>query len=781
MDAHAIEVLEFARVRALLAEGAASALGVAACEAVQPTDDPFRVRRWLQLTSEARSILDVGGDLPLGGLHDLTPLLRQAGIGSVLVGSDLRQVAQTVHCIGAVKAYLLDHEQLTALADLGAQLTEFPDLAAEIDRCIGDDGEVLDSASPELRGFRRKVRQVSGQIEETLARILARIATDETVQDAVVTIREGRYCIPVKSSFQHRFSGLIHDRSASGQTVFMEPSEVVRLNNELRDAQLSEREEVHRILTSLTGAVASHRRALEDDLRLMTQLDLTRAKARLSVRLECTAPALDDSGRFELKQARHPLLVTTATPDHRIVPTDLSLGDEYHTLLVTGPNTGGKTVALKTIGLLTLMAHAGLHIPADQGSRIAVCSDVFADIGDEQSIEQSLSTFGSHLKQIVHILKGADERALVLLDEVGAGTDPVEGAALAEAILAKLHERACRVVATTHHGSLKAFAFDTPEVENASVEFDAASLAPTYRLLAGIPGASHAFEIAARFGLDAEVLARARQLLPDEHHEASDIIVQMQHRRQRLDTELRSAEHEAAAASNQRRELERERQRLRELEIEIREEARREAETLLAKVQNEAEQILADLRRAPRENKATEQARQRLRQVREQVKSPGTAKAPRATEPGRIEAGDQVEVHNLRRVGTVLDVAEDGDLEVQVGPMRLTAGPLDVTLVKKAGPAKPPPKPKVTVDSSFELELHVRGETVDDALIMVESYLDRALLANVPEIRIVHGKGTGTLRRVVHEYLREHPHVTSFGHPPEALGGRGVTVAKLAL
>ncbi|MCC7494086.1 MAG: endonuclease MutS2 [Fimbriimonadaceae bacterium] len=786
MDAHALEVLEFDKVRALLTAGAASELGLEAIAALAPATDPDGVRTALQATTEARRILDSGHDLPLGGLHDLRDLVRAVGIGQVADGGELRRVAETLRCVERVQRFLADRAELPLLADLGAQLVPLPELAAELERCLTDEGELADAASSELRRARQAIREVQARLQHALRRILADLPGDLAAQDAVITLREGRYCVPIKASHQGQFAGIVHDRSQSGQTVFVEPAEVVRLNNDLREAQLAERDEVQRLLAWLSRLVGDAKPHLQLDLRLLTRLDLIRAKGRLSVRLRAVAAELDENGHTDLRVARHPLLV--AQLGERTVPLSLELGAAHSTLLVTGPNTGGKTVTLKTVGLLTLMTQAGLHIPADAGSRVGLCRDVFADIGDEQSLEQSLSTFGSHLKQIVAILRAAGPGDLVLLDEMGAGTDPAEGAALAEAVLGALHQRGCRVVATTHHGSLKHFAYQTSGVENASVEFDRGSLAPTWRLLTGIPGASHAFDIARRYGMPDEVVATARGLLPQEHHDASEIITAMQASQQRIHSEVQAAEHEAARASHQRRELERERQRLRDLEREIRETAQRDAARLLAQVQREADEILTALRRAEREGKPTEQARQQLRRLQQSAREARTTQASAtATRPvapaaaGAPALGDTVEVLRLGVNGQVVSVAADGQLEVQVGAMRMAVEAAEVVLRQKRQAVAPPAGRRVISSPAADLELHVRGQTVDDALLAVDRYLDQAILSNLPEVRIVHGKGTGTLKRVIQDYLRRHPHVTGFQHPPENMGGAGVTVARLDL
>lgn len=778
MDRHALDVLEFAKIRDLLAQGAASALGLEAAAALAPLDDVPRIRIWRQRTSEARAILDLGDDIPLAGLHDVRAKLRQAAIGGVLDPTGLREVADTLRCAANVRRCLRERPELENLHDLAAQLVELPHLVSDIERCIGDDGEVLDSASPELRRLRQSLRTLSSRVQATVRSVMSRLAADQALQDSVVTLRGGRYCVPVKTTHQGRVEGIVHDRSSTGATVFVEPAEVVRLNNELREAELAEREEVNRILRALSAMVAEDSELLESNLRLLTIFDESRMRGRFSLRLEATAPELDENGVWELRGARHPLLASM--PGVKVVANDIRIGDDFRTLLVTGPNTGGKTVALKTLGLLTMMAHCGLHIPADEGSRVALCPDVFADIGDEQSLEQSLSTFGSHLKQIVWILAQAQPGSLVLLDEVGAGTDPVEGAALAQAILTALHERGCRVVATTHHGSLKAFAYATAGIENGSVEFDRRTLRPTYRLLTGIPGASHAFEIASGLGLSDEVLAHARDLLPGGHVEAADLITEMQNTQQRLAAELRSQEHEAAGVSHQRRELERERQRLRDLEQEIRAEAEREARTKLAEVDKEASRILSELRKADREGTQTEAARQRLRKLDTRVGSRPASPAVAHRPPPAVAAEDTVLVVRLGKTGRVVTV-NGSKVQVQVGAMRMNLEVADLELVERgrAEPQAAPPRRGSSAGWDAALELHVRGETVDEAMVKVERFLDQALLANMPEARIVHGKGTGTLKRAVWDYLKAHPYVVSYGHPPENMGGTGVTVAKL--
>ncbi|HIE50931.1 MAG TPA: endonuclease MutS2 [Armatimonadetes bacterium] len=792
MTERALRVLEFDKIRHLLAEQAASSLGRERALRLRPQTDRKRIALWLRQTTEARRLLETEGNFPLGGLHDVLSSVQRATLGALLAPSELLALAETVRCTHQLQEFLAAHrEKAPLLAELGDRLTPCPKLEAEIERCLSEEGKVLDRASPQLANLRRRLRDLEGQVTEKLQQIITSPQYAPVLQEPLITIRAGRYCVPIRSEHRNRFPGLVHDTSASGATVFMEPQAVVELNNRRRELQAAEEHEIERILRELSARVAEQAEALRHNQQFLSLLDLIGAKARLSLLLEAVEPELNTEGYLDLRQARHPLLMVAAQPvnasalQHRntfpVVPIDVYLGREFTTLLLTGPNTGGKTVTLKTIGLLTLMAQSGLHVPAAPGTQIAVFRQVFADIGDEQSIEQSLSTFSSHLTEIVHILRRARKNSLVLLDEIGAGTDPEEGAALARAILRHLHRRGVRTVATTHYSALKTFAYAETGIENASVEFDDQTLRPTYRVLIGLPGRSQAFNIARRLGLPKEVLAEAQRWLSEEQVRVEDLIRRMEQTQRRLEHELTVAEREAQAAAAQREQVEAERRRLQELERELREQARREAEQLLSQAEAQAKAILAELRRQQREGKATERARQRLKQLREEIRPPEEPSPP--LPPVDLQPGDLVRVRSVNQQGTVLaEPTPGGEVELQIGGMRLIVPVREVERVEEF--VRPETRTNVDllrIEKVFRVppELHLRGCTVEEALERLDKYLDDAFVVGLERVRIVHGKGTGALRKAVHEYLRQHPQVASFTAAAPHEGGTGATVVEL--
>ncbi|MDH7569988.1 MAG: endonuclease MutS2, partial [Armatimonadota bacterium] len=633
------------------------------------------------------------------------------------------------------------------------------------------------------------IQATNARLQERLESILHSSAYEKMIQEPVLVRRSDRLCIPVKAEFRHAFAGLVHDTSASGATVFMEPAAVLDLQNDLRELEANERHEVERILTSLSRSVRRRAREIQASLRAVGLIDFIHAKAQLSRAQKAVRPVLNNQGRIDLKQARHPLL------QGDVVPIDIRLGEEFTTLVITGPNTGGKTVSLKTLGLLTLMAQSGLHVPAGEGSQLAVFHQVFADIGDEQSIEQSLSTFSSHIGTIVRILRRLGRDALVLLDEVGAGTDPVEGSALARALLEYLTERGARTVATTHYTELKEYAYAHPGVENASVEFDVETLRPTFRLLIGIPGSSNALTIAQRLGMPRQVIERARGALRPEHLEVESLI-------RRIEEDVRAArdEREAAAALAEdaekvRRRLHQELDQARAKRDQTLAEAAAEAAAIVRKAQEEAREILARLRAQQRENRETTLASQALKRLAEEVRERELAasglEAQRSQEaPSRDfldrlpRAGDVVMVQPFGGRGTVISVdEEEEEALVQVGAMKLTVPFSDLRVLRvepsAAAPAPPPLRGLVTKAASFGIELHLRGMMAEEALHVLDKYLDDAFLAGVPTVRIVHGKGTGALRNAVWEYLRDHPHVASYQLAEQSQGGTGATVVTL--
>jgi DNA mismatch repair protein MutS2 len=666
----------------------------------------------------------------------------------------------------------------------------------EITRCLDDQGNVVDHASPVLARVRADIRATGGRIRDKLDSLIRSPEASRYLQDPVVTLRGGRFVVPVKQEHKAAMPGIVHDQSASGLTLFVEPMAVVELNNVLASLQAKEREEIERILRELSGMVRVAHSEIEKTVEALGALDFAFAKGRLSLDMDAVEPGLNASAYLEIRRGRHPLLTG------HVVPIDVELGGRFHTLVVTGPNTGGKTVSLKTIGLFALMALAGLHLPAAQGTTFAVFRQVFADIGDEQSIEQSLSTFSSHMKHIVQILEKAGPESLVLLDELGAGTDPAEGASLGIAILEHLHSRGARTVATTHYSELKAFAYEREGVENASCEFDVATLRPTYRLVVGVPGGSCAFEVASRLGLPREVVELARERLGEDRARVEHMIAHMEQSRKQLEEDSERARGARQMMERLARERDEEVRRMRELRSEILRKARDEAAGVVARARQDVARIIEELREVALDrgsvDDAARRAREALKRVTEEIvaadpKEPETVAGhlsplTRPPRPGEISVGTSVYVPKLGGSGRVLSVPRDGeDVEVQVGAMRLFVCLRDLVVVEdgssgaKERPAggvfiAPVTREKAATISS---ELDLRGLTVEEAIAEVDKYLDDACLAGLVKARIIHGKGTGALRQAVRDFVRTHPHVRGFEPGGPADGGDGVTVVAI--
>jgi DNA mismatch repair protein MutS2 len=666
------------------------------------------------------------------------------------------------------------------LAELSLGLVPIPSLFGEIGRCIDDEGLVRDSASPELARIRQKQRTLANRIRDRLDSLIHSQAAQKMLQDPIVTLRGGRYVVPVKSEYRSQFQGIVHDQSASGATVFMEPAFAVELNNELRLAEQAEQAEIERILRSLSEAVASHAGQLLHNLEVIAELDAIFARAKFSRAIGGTEPIINDRGFIRIKQGRHPLL------SGEVVPIDVWLGDDFHVLVITGPNTGGKTVTLKTVGLFCLMAQAGLHVPAHDGSELAVFSGIYADIGDEQSIEQSLSTFSSHMTNIIEILQAVTPNSLVLLDELGAGTDPAEGAALATVILEYLRVRGVRTIATTHYSELKNYAYGNPDVENASVEFDVETLRPTYKLAIGVPGRSNAFAISQRLGLDASLVEAAQELLGADHVRTEDLIGEIERDRRQTAQAREEAEALRREYERLRSEYARRLQALEEEKDAVLAEARAEQERLLAEARSELDRLLGEVRRLER-GEAEEQvklARERI--ISQQEDLAKQRPKPAAKEgPTQLKPGEQIRIKSLRQLGYVLEPpTASGEVLVQAGIMKITVPVHDLERVDQQ-PAKVVNRShstgtsRLSKSSTIRSELDIRGKTVEEGLALLDKYLDDAFLSSLARVRIIHGKGTGALRAAVKDYLRSHPFVKDFqdGAPNE--GGSGVSVVEL--
>ena len=811
MDERTFRVLEFDKIKELLAERAASSLGKRRCRAISPATDLHRIRGWQSETTEGVLLTSDRGRFPLGGLSDIEEPLKKARVASLLDGAALLRVSGCLRAASAVRKYLEpsagDAPRLWAL---GEQLTVDDALVFDIETSLDDDGAVRPDASPELVRLHRQAASIEEEMRTRMMSILGRAAERDLVQDAMIVSREGRMCIPIKASLQSRFQGVIHDRSSTGVTVFMEPLEIVQLGNKLKETLLEIRDAEEAVLRELTGRVATIAEGILADQTSLGILDFISAKARLAVSLQATEPAMTGDGVTSLRSARHPLI-----PDEHVVPTSIWIGDEFSTLVITGPNTGGKTVSLKTLGLLTLMAMCGLHIPAESGSQVSVFENVWADIGDEQSIEQSLSTFSSHMTQIVKIINriyafqnrnvdadgdeasGAPQiSALVLLDEVGAGTDPTEGAALAKTILSFLHQAGCRTVATTHYNSLKLFAYAQDGMQNAAVQFDHKTLKPTYRLLIGHPGSSNAFEIARRLGLPKRLVAEARETLDEEQINLERAIAEMRDSRERYDRQRREIDEESDELASLQAEYERKLQRLGEREAQALGEGFESALRIVREAEEQARAIIAQLQAQPKQSRVTQQLRDEVaalkqdltRAAREHAREvAGACEGAAASEdagPGfDVADGAWVHVKLLGKDGVIARRTGPESFEVSVGKMRIE------TTVDELGPAKNPPstearalahKMQVRKAASVKDEIDMRGERVEEALPRLEKYLDDAALAGLLSVRIIHGKGTGALREAVHELLRKNPHVRGYEACPPDEGGEGATAVSLS-
>ncbi|MBW3622737.1 MAG: endonuclease MutS2 [Armatimonadetes bacterium] len=790
MDSHTLDTLEFDAVREQIRRYVACSLGAEEVDRMAPETEVRRIRTRLQEVSEARRIVDARGSFPLDGVRDIRPHLEKASVAGILLPGELLEVLGTIIGARQLQTFILkSQESSPLLTDLAKTITPFPKIESEINRCITPKGEVADHATPQLQTLRQRLKVTHNRMMEKLNSYLRSPEVKNLLQDPVITVRDGRYCMPVKAEHRREFGGLVHDSSASGATLFMEPQAVVDLGNEIRELQLKEEQEIEKILRNLAGLLASQSAALLAMVGTLAQLDLIAAKAYWANEHRAVEPELDTTGRLDLKGARHPLL----TGD--VVPIDVYLGDEFTALLITGPNTGGKTVTLKTVGLLTLMAQAGIPIPAEEGSKIAIFRQVFADIGDEQSIQQSLSTFSSHVRQIIKILENVDSGTLVLLDEMGAGTDPAEGAALAKAILKYLMKRSARIVATTHYGELKEFAFTEAGCKNASVEFDEETLRPTYRLLVGVPGSSNALAIASRLGMPDEVISAAREMYHPERAALEAIYREME-------SDRRSAEENESATRAALEDAERLRRQclteydklMRRKEREI-ERAVEEARHIVRKAKDEAGEILANLRKQDRESKATETARQRLERVSERVERRRRRSDERLPHLPEIQKGDG-EVEGVPEPGEEVLLAqfgqrgvllrrENGRSEVQVGAMRLTVPTQSLRRVKAQ--ERPVEAQKgvslgtVSLQRALALpaELDLRGQRADEAMLNLEKYLDDARLAGMKKVRVIHGKGLGALRKVVWDAAKSDPTVGQVTEAPEEEGGAGVAVIEL--
>ena len=789
MKEKTLHVLEYNKIIEMLREQAGSEMTKKVISELMPYLDASEIREHQTETTEAVRLIQHKGPLPVGGFYDIEEIVSFARKGGTLTMAQLLKVLYNMKTAERVKAFLKgDVPDLPVLMAIAELIAEHRDLSAEIDRCILSEDEMADNASPQLRSIRRTIIRQNEALKAKINHILNSSDNKTILQDAIVTMRNGRYVIPVKQEHKARVPGIVHDQSGSGATLFIEPQAVVNLNNELRQLKLDEKAEINRILTDLSERTAEHYHDLKNNQVLLTKLDLFMAKGRLSIDMGADEPEIDQDGILDLKRARHPLI-----DRKKVVPVNIALGDGYETLVITGPNTGGKTVTLKTAGLLSLMAQAGLHIPADPGSRVPVYDNIFADIGDEQSIEQSLSTFSSHMKTIVTIVEEAGPHSLTLFDELGAGTDPTEGAALAIAVLEKVASKGASSIATTHYTELKKYAISAEGVQNASMEFDVETLSPTYRLNIGIPGKSNAFEISRKLGLSDSVIERAKQLLEGGDIAFEDVIASLEE-----DKKIAEEERDEAIAMNiemkrMREELEEkirkfERQKEKELER-AREQAReivREARQVSNEVKDELKE-LSKLESLGERNLAFDKNRRKLRELEKKNRSSikrETSREP--VDPSQLVLGNRVKILSMDQNGEIISLPDEkGDLQVQVGMMKIKVNLRDIMLIDHVPVKKSKPKKSGygtlyrKKAQTISVSIDVRGKSLDDAVMDVEKYIDDAFISGLEEVTIIHGRGEGILRKGIQEALKRNKNVKGFRKGSYHEGGDGVTVVKL--
>ncbi|MFP3720243.1 endonuclease MutS2 [Niallia circulans] len=781
MQERVFKTLEFDKIKDQLIEHASSSLGRNKVEELVPSTDYNEVVSWQEETDEAAKVYRMRGSIPLDGIYDIRAHVKRSSIGGMLSPAELNQIASTVHASRQMKRFIEEfHEEepIPILFTLTDSIMVLAEVEEEIKMAIDEQGAVMDSASDALRTLRNQLRRNESKVREKLESMIRSSSAQKMLSDSIITIRNDRYVIPVKQEYRGNYGGIVHDQSASGQTLFIEPQSVVTLNNELQAIRVKEQQEIDRILTQLTALVAQYEEELLHIVTVLAEIDFMFTKAKYAHRLKASKPKINNEGKIVLLKAKHPLIQPEV-----VVANDIILGDSYTSIVITGPNTGGKTVTLKTVGLCTLMAQAGLQIPVLDGSEMGVFKSVYADIGDEQSIEQSLSTFSSHMVNIVSILEKVDHESLVLFDELGAGTDPQEGAALAISILDEVNKRGARVIATTHYPELKAYGYNREGVVNASVEFDIETLSPTYRLLIGVPGRSNAFEISKRLGLKEDVINTARSHVSEDSHKIENMIASLENSRKQAEREHEEAKDLLKQAEMLHRDLQKQVMEYYEKKETLQEKAKREAKEIIENAKKEAEAVIGDLRKMQLEKRAEVKehelidARKRLEDATPQIER---QKQPAASKTNHVyQPGDEVKVLTFNQKGQLLEKVSDKEWQVQIGIMKMKVKEKDLEFIK--APKVVETKPLTTIkgkDYHVSLELDLRGERFENALARVEKYIDDSLLAGYPRVSIIHGKGTGALRSGVQEYLKNHRAVKRIRFGEAGEGGSGVTVVE---
>lgn len=785
MNKKILDVLAFDQVKQLVGQYLVTAQGKEELAQLAPSADAQQISTWLAETEDALKVQRLRGGIPVPKIENIRPQMKRIEIGADLNGLELAQVGRVLVTANELKRFfedLSDSEiEFERLYEWEKQLVTLPTLSRRLKEAVDEDGRLTDEASPELRVIRQNIRRSERTIRETLDS-LVRGGNAKYLSDTIVTMRNERYVIPVKQEYRGVFGGVVHDQSSSGQTLFIEPKQVVDQNNRLRQHQIAERTEIERILAELSAELAPYQREILHNAYVIGMMDFMNAKARFGKELQAIVPAINTDNHVVFKQARHPLI-----DQEKVVPNDIAIGEDYQAVVITGPNTGGKTITLKTLGLLQIMGQSGLPILVDEESQMGIFQEIFADIGDEQSIEQSLSTFSSHMTTIVDVLKKVDHTSLVLFDELGAGTDPQEGAALAIAILDELGARSAYVMATTHYPELKVYGYNRANTINASMEFDVDTLSPTYRLLIGVPGRSNAFEISKRLGLDTQIIEQAKQIMDGESQDLNEMIADLENRRKMTETEYLEMRHYVEEAERLQKELKQAYNFFfEEREAELAK-ARKKANQIVEEAKEESEKIISDIRNmqlSSGQSRVKEHeliaARTKLSDLHQEEHLQKNKVLQKAKAAKTLKVGDEVLVTSYGQRGTLIKKMGQSQWQVQLGILKMTLPESDL---QPAAPVKEPVQRVVHTVRSAESshvpnQLDLRGKRYEEALNEVDQYLDAAILAGYPQVTIVHGKGTGALRQGITEYLKNHRSVKSFEFAPANQGGNGATIVK---
>lgn len=790
MNEKALKKLEYNKIIDKLTALAGSGLGKELCASLLPSNDLFEIRARQKETSDALSRIFKKGSLGFYGLHDIRGSLKRLEVGSTLGAGELLHISSVLDATLRVKAYgARDTEEHAgdSLDEMFTSLEPLSPLNNEIKRCIISEEEIADDASPALKSIRRSMKVTNDKIHEQLNSMVNSSSTRTMLQENIITMRNGRYCIPIKQEYRGQVPGMIHDQSSSGSTLFVEPMAVVKLNNDLKELEIKEQEEIEKILADLSNQAGFEAEKLDTNVKVISQLDFIFARAALSKQMKGSEPIFNDKFIINIKKGRHPLI-----DPKKVVPIDINLGKDFTLLVITGPNTGGKTVSLKTVGLFTLLGQAGLHIPAFDGSELAVFEEVYADIGDEQSIEQSLSTFSSHMTNTVSILEQANYKSLVLFDELGAGTDPTEGAALAMAILSNLHKRKVCTMATTHYSELKVYALSTEGVCNACCEFDVETLRPTYRLLIGIPGKSNAFAISSKLGLPSSIIEDAKNLIGVQDKSFEDLLSDLEKNRVALENEQLEISKTRQEIDELRRRLEQKNEKLDSSREKLMAEAKEEAMRILSEAKDYADRTIKNFNKwseqggISREMESERSAlREKLTQAQSGLSLKNNKKAKKPAKAGEFKLGDAVNVLSLGLKGTVSSLPNaKGDLFVQMGILRSQVNISDLELIDEPVITGPninrtgSGKIKMSKTATISTEVNLIGKTVDEALSVLDKYLDDAYLSHLPQVTVIHGRGTGALKNAVHSHLKRTKYVKSYREGAFGEGGQGVTIVE---